>query len=66
MDLHISPLIEKDKAPSSKKLIEFLTTELAASEALDNKDDSKIDSKGTKPLKRSTKLSPSSAQALLA
>ena len=62
----ISPLIKKDEDPSLKKLIEFLTIELAALEALVNKDDSKIDSKGTKPLKRSTKLWPSSAQTLVA
>ena len=60
------PLTEKFSQEDFNALIEFLTTELAALEALDNKDDSKIDSKGTKPLKRSTKLSPSSAQALLA
>ena len=63
---HISLLIEKDEAPSSMKLIDFFTTELAALEALVNKDDSKINSKGAKPLKGLTKLWPSSAQALVA
>ena len=55
---HISPLIEKNEAPSSVKLIEFLTAELAALEALV----SRGDSKGSKLLK---KLWPSSAQALV-
>ena len=63
---YISSLIEKDEIPSLKKLIKFLTTELAALEALVNKDDSKINSKGTKPLKRLTKSWHSSAQALVA
>ena len=43
------------------KLIEFLTTELAALEALINKDDSKINSKMDKRLKGLTKSWPSSA-----
>ena len=60
---HISPLIEKDEAPSSVKLIEFLTAELAALEVLLSRCDFKVNSKGAKPLKGLKKLWPSSAQA---
>ena len=62
---HISPLIEKDEAPSSVKLMEFLTAELAALEALVSRGDPKINSKETKPSKELKKLWPSSAQALV-
>ena len=62
---HISPLIEKDEAPSSVKLIEFLTAELAALEALVSRGDPKINSKETKSSKELKKLWPSSAQALV-
>ena len=66
MDSPYLSLNKKDEAPSSMKLIEFLTIELAALETVINKDDSKINSKGAKLLKGLTKSWPSSAKALVA